>query len=71
MDETSISPRNRVASIKVREAQRGVEAALTLESDAVRAARRSGLTWAAIGVIYGISRQAAQARWPQPAERPW
>jgi len=71
MDETRISPRQRTASIRVIEAQRGVQAALTHEADAVRAAQRSGLTWQAIGAIYGITRQAAQARWPQPAERPW
>ena len=71
MDELRVSPRIRTATINIRLGQRGVQAALTAEADAVRAARRSGVTWKAIGAMYDITRQAAQARWPQPAERPW
>ena len=71
MDETSISPRLRTAMIKVRLAQQGVQAAIQAEFDAVAAARRSGVTWQAIGDAYGCTRQAAAQRWPQPVERPW
>lgn len=71
MDETSISPRIRTALVKVIQAKDGVRQAITRESDAVTAARRSGVTWQRIGDVYGISKQAASTRWPQTAERPW
>ncbi len=35
--------------------------------DAVRAAREAGYTWADIGMTLGVSRQAAQARFREPA----
>ena len=71
MDETSISPRVRTALINVRTGKRGVQAAIVAEAEAVRAARRSGVTWERIGAEYGISKQAAATRWHQPPERPW
>lgn len=71
MDETSIAPKIRTALAKVADGRNGVSAAIAREADAVRAARRSGVTWERIGLVYGISKQAASTRWPQPAERPW
>lgn len=33
-----------------------------LEADAVRQAREAGVTWKAIGALYGLSKQGAQQR---------
>jgi hypothetical protein len=38
------------------------EAVAALETETVRSARKSGLTWTAIGAAYGMSKQAAQQR---------
>lgn len=38
--------------------------------DAVAAARENGRSWAEIGLILGISRQAARERYGQPATQP-
>jgi hypothetical protein len=43
----------------IRAAREQVEA---LEADAVRDARRSGVTWKTIGALYGLSKQGAQQR---------
>jgi hypothetical protein len=71
MDETSISPRIRLALNKVHMAKLDVQIAIVREADEVLAARRSGVTWARIGEAYGITRQAAQARWREPASPEW
>jgi hypothetical protein len=47
----------RVDAIRV--ARERVEA---LEADAVREARGAGVTWKAIGALYGLSKQGAQQR---------
>ncbi len=49
-------------------ARRLREAADELESAASGAARRSGVTWAAIGTLYGLTKQGAQQRF-RPAEK--
>ena len=38
------------------------EAADDLEAAAIRAARKSGATWSAIGELYGLTKQGAQQR---------
>ena len=38
------------------------EAADELEQDAIRAARKAGATWTAIGALYGLTKQGAQQR---------
>jgi len=38
------------------------EAADDLEASAIRAARKSGATWSAIGDVYGLTKQGAQQR---------
>jgi hypothetical protein len=38
------------------------EAADDLEAAAIRAARKSGATWSAIGALYGLTKQGAQQR---------
>jgi hypothetical protein len=43
----------------IRRAREGVE---TLEARAVRDARHAGVTWKAIGALYGLSKQGAQQR---------
>ena len=43
------------------------EAAADLERSTVTDAREAGLTWTQIGVIYGISKQAAQQRFRRTA----
>ena len=49
-------------------ARRLREAADDLESAAIGAARRSGVTWAAIGTLYGLTKQGAQQRF-RPVEK--
>jgi hypothetical protein len=45
------------------DAIRGAREALeVLEADAVRDARHAGVTWKAIGALYGLSKQGAQQR---------
>lgn len=46
----------------VQEVRESREALGKVERDAVRAARRSGLSWEAIGAAFGVSRQAAHER---------
>lgn len=55
---------------------REIAAAMTAASgadvrlrQAVDAARSNGKSWAAIGAVLGVSRQAAQERFGQPAHR--
>lgn len=48
-------------------AAEALEAAQTELRDAVDAAREAGDSWAVIGVALGISRQAAQQRFTNPA----
>ena len=38
------------------------EAADDLEATAIRAARKAGATWSAIGELYGLTKQGAQQR---------
>jgi hypothetical protein len=45
-----------------------VETALYLESSGVRTAREAGMTWQAIGAVYGITKQSAAKRWPVPGK---
>lgn len=47
-------------------AQRSAAAANAALKGAVRAARRNGATWEAIGAILGITRQAAHSRFSGP-----
>lgn len=59
-------------------ARQAREAAEELESSAIRAARDSGVTWATIGALYGLSKQGAQQRFraadravvPEPTSPP-
>jgi len=53
------------------------EAAEHLEAAAIRAARKSGATWSAIGELYGLTKQGAQQRFrplvdgaPEPGPAP-
>lgn len=39
-----------------------------VEKEAVRIARKAGATWADIARVYGVSRQAAHARWSKKEE---
>jgi hypothetical protein len=48
-------------------AQRGATDADTELYNAVRAARAAGYTWADIGLTLGVTRQAAQTRFREPA----
>lgn len=48
-------------------ARRLREAADELEAAAIRGARKHGVTWAAIGALYGLTKQGAQQRF-RPAE---
>ncbi|WP_375389907.1 hypothetical protein [uncultured Amnibacterium sp.] len=54
----------------IRHARERLEA---LEEDAVRDARSAGMTWKAVGTLYGLSKQGAQQRFranPARAGRP-
>lgn len=46
------------------------EAADELEAAAIRAARKGGATWSAIGGLYGLTKQGAQQRFRPLAEEP-
>jgi len=46
------------------------EAADELEANAIRAARKAGATWAAIGALYGLTKQGAQQRFRPVVEVP-
>jgi hypothetical protein len=48
-------------------AQRDIAAADDELREAVRAAREAGHTWADIGMTLGVTRQAAQTRFREPA----
>jgi hypothetical protein len=45
------------------------EAADELEAAAIRAARKSGATWSAIGALYGLTKQGAQQRFRPMTDR--
>ncbi|MGB7982673.1 MAG: hypothetical protein WCF36_17975 [Candidatus Nanopelagicales bacterium] len=49
----------------VRSARQALEA---LEHETVTQARAGGATWGQIGTLYGVSKQAAQQRFRQPAD---
>ncbi len=54
--------------VRLDAARRLREAAEALESDVVSEARRAGMTWTAIGELYGMSKQAAQQRFRRSSQ---
>jgi hypothetical protein len=47
-------------------ARRLREASESIERDAVSAARAAGVSWSAIGRVYGLTKQGAQQRFKAP-----
>lgn len=49
----------------------GLQICETLQKEAVQHARRAGRSWAELGALMGITRQAAQQRFAPSASREW